>query len=170
MTNIEKALLSTVHPTLEITLLEEIIDATPSSSVATEILCGIYLEPEMPTSVWKDKDQTICFHKSSFDKWTNKVNYWYDTPKTLGSGYFPKSIPTEDINEGNFKELKKDSSCEDVRYVTVYSTVETVKETSSMDLERWCKLSPVDMTELPLAKCESIKKSIKIPDTDVTAG
>jgi hypothetical protein len=61
MTNIEKALLSTVHPTLEITLLEEIIDATPSSSVATEILCGIYLEPEMPTSVWKRQRSDYLF-------------------------------------------------------------------------------------------------------------
>jgi hypothetical protein len=169
MTNIEKALLSNVFPHVELSLLEEVIDATPSSSVAVEILCGIYLEPEMPTSVWKDKTQTVCYHKSSFDKWTNQVSYWYLTPKSLGGGYFPKSTPTEDINESNFKELKKDSSCEDVRYVTIYSTTETVRETASMDFDRWCKLSPVDITELPLAQCESVKKSIKVPTTEVSA-
>jgi len=170
MTNIEKALLSTVHPTLEISLLEEIIDATPSSCVATEILCGIYLEPEMPSAVWKDKEQTVSYHKSSFDKWNNTVSYWFMTPKSLGGGYFPKTIKVEDITEANFKELKKDSSEENVHYVTVYSTTEMERNTNSMELTRWMKLSPVDMTELPVACFESQKKSIKIPDTEVTAG
>jgi hypothetical protein len=170
MTNIEKALLSLTFPQGDMKLLEEVIDATPSSSVATEILCGIYLEPTMPCTVWKDKEKSVCYTKESYDKWKDQVNYSYMVPKTIGTGYFSKDVKTEDINETNWKELKLDSSHENVRYLAIVSTTEKEKSTSTMDLERWCKLCPVDMTELPIAEFESSRKCIKPSDIEVTAG
>lgn len=159
MTNIEKALLSNVHPHIDINLLEEVIDATPNSCVATEILCGIYLEPEFPQMVYQDKDKTIIYQVESFDKWQNQVKYWYETPKCLGGGYFPRSIEKDAINENNYKELKVDSSTNDCRYVSVYSTTEMERKTSSIDLSRWMSFTPVDMFEYVMDNAPEIMDS-----------
>jgi hypothetical protein len=146
MTNIEKALLSNVYPHVDIQLLEEVINATPNTAVATEILCGIYSEPEVPQMVNKDDKKTIVYHMTKYNKWKDTVDYTYQTPKCIGGFYFPNTVKREDINESNYEELRMKKNDEGKydhdNYYHVYVDSLTVMETkySDMDLARWMKL------------------------------
>ena len=160
MTNIEKALLSNVFPHVDITLLEEVINATPNTGVATEILCGIYLEPEVPQQVWND-DKTRTYIMDSFNKWTGNVSYHYFTPKKI-SAYFPPEVKKEDITEDNYQSLRCGSGDKDA-YHHWLPTSEMEKSTTSMELSKWMKYHdkcPIDMFAKALEEGE---KSIDEP-------
>ena len=161
MTNIEKALLSNVYPHVDIALLEEVINATPNTGVATEILCGIYKEPEVPQQVWND-DKTRTYIMDSFSKWTGNVSYHYFTPKRV-SAYFPNSVKSETITEENYKSLSCPNGDDGVYHLWVSCPSIMEKSTTSMELAKWMKLHakcPIDMFEKILDEAE---KSIDEP-------
>lgn len=102
MNNLERKLIELTFPTVNVDSLMEIIVATPNSRVATEILCGVYQEPEFV----KDKlsPQGIARTFVSYDKWTEQVQYMYLQEKTEHR-YFPNSVDKSTITLENFEEL-----------------------------------------------------------------
>jgi hypothetical protein len=59
-----------------VTSLMEVIGATPNPEMATEILLGVYVQPEIPNAVVNAKglEKTLV----SVDYWTNTVYYSYE--------------------------------------------------------------------------------------------
>ena len=102
MNKIEKKLIELTFPTVNIDSIMEIIVATPNARVATEILCGIYIEPVFI----KDKlspsgvARTFAF----YDKWNDQVQYSY-LQEEIKYEYFPKTVDKETINAENYKSL-----------------------------------------------------------------
>jgi hypothetical protein len=151
MTTIQKALMTQFYPAIDIALMEEIVDATPNCEVATEILCGIYVEPDVPTIINDGTRECILI---SYDKWTKTVRYHYFTPKKIGV-YFPKSVKEETITEENYKSLQASGNARDDAYHHWVVTSEMEKNTTGMDLDKWMKLhhnNPVDMLARALDK------------------
>ena len=128
MTNIQKALLSTVYPDLDIVLLQDIIDATPDPEMATEVLCGIYLEPKIPEVVL-DKTSfaspTECTF-ISFNKWTKEITYRHHLMDYM-RGFFKNEVDKDVINHENFDELK---SPDNAPGTYVYSVNRVSKKTA----------------------------------------
>ena len=76
-----KALLQAKFPELDIDALVEIINATPNPEVATEVLCGLYEEPELPMQPanlkqFNTSSKNITF--LSYDKYNERVYYTYN--------------------------------------------------------------------------------------------
>jgi hypothetical protein len=103
MNNVEKKLIELTFPTVNIDSIMEVIVATPNARVATEILCGIYIEPVFV----KDKlspsgvARTFAF----YDKWNEQVQYSY-LNEEIKYAYFPESVDKNTINSENYKSLE----------------------------------------------------------------
>jgi len=145
MTNIQKALLSTVYPDLDIVLLQDIIDATPDPEMATEVLCGIYLEPKIPEVVL-DKTSfaspTECTF-ISFNKWTKEITYRHHLMDYM-RGFFKNEVDKDVINHENFDELKSPDNAPG----------------RTMSLKKWLTLEVIDTFAQALDEAE---KSIEEP-------
>jgi hypothetical protein len=140
MNNIISKLIAVTFPSANIEHLMEVINATPNPIIATEILCGIYQEPVIPTKVltreYKGSEARECTFKS-FDKWLDAVTYTYSKEKIL-SGYFPKGTLKEDITIDNFQALKEEWKSVSAEQVCIkVSTGEFVQSVDSCSLERW---------------------------------
>ena len=69
------------YPAIDIDSLMEVINQTPNATVATETILGVYEAPEIPlTSKVYSSEGLGCF--KSFEKYTEKVTYEYDTTTT----------------------------------------------------------------------------------------
>ena len=128
-------LLELTYPTLNVEGLMEIVNATPNPEIATEMLCGLYVEP---TIIHKMVVSEGILTFMSFDKWNNRVNYSY-LQKDTKSTYFPKGTKVSDVTMENFDRLKVSSSHEEAVYLNI-PTGTVSKRTSYTSLEGWEKL------------------------------
>jgi len=78
-----EALLKAKYPTIDTTALLTVINATPNAEIATEILCGLYVRPEInahPKTGFSTEKVNIAF--KSFDDLTQEVEYTYNRVET----------------------------------------------------------------------------------------
>ena len=130
-------LLEVTYPAINTESLLEIVGATPNPEIATEILCGLYVEPTIVHKmVMSEREGILTF--TSFDKWNNRVNYSY-LQKDTKSTYFPKGTKVSDVTMENFDRLKVSSSHEEAVYLNI-PTGTVSKRTSYTSLEGWEKL------------------------------
>jgi len=130
-------LLEVTYPAINTESLLEIVGATPNPEIATEILCGLYVEPAIEHKmVVSEREGVLTF--MSFDKWNNRVNYSY-LQKDTKTSYFPKGTKVSDVTMENFDSLKVSSSHEDAVYLNI-PTGTVSKRTSYTSLEGWEKL------------------------------
>lgn len=130
-------LLEVTYPAINTESLLEIVGATPNPEIATEILCGLYVEPAIEHKmVVSEREGVLTF--MSFDKWNNRVNYSY-LQKDTKTSYFPKGTKVSDVTMENFDSLKVSSSHEDAVYLII-PTGTVSKRTSYTSLEGWEKL------------------------------
>jgi len=137
MNKIMQKLLEVTYPAINTESLLEIVGATPNPEIATEILCGLYVEPTIVHKmVMSEREGVLTF--MSFDKWNNHVNYSY-LQKDTKSTYFPKGTKVSDVTMENFDSLKVSSSSVDAVYLNI-PTGTVSKRTSYTSLEGWEKL------------------------------
>jgi len=137
MNKIMQKLLEVTYPAINTESLLEIVGATPNPEIATEILCGLYVEPTIVHKmVVSEREGVLTF--MSFDKWNNRVNYSY-LQKDTKSTYFPKGTKVSDVTMENFDSLKVSSSSVDAVYLNI-PTGTVSKRTSYTSLEGWEKL------------------------------
>lgn len=137
MNKIMQKLLEVTYPAINTESLLEIVGATPNPEIATEILCGLYVEPAIEHKmVVSEREGVLTF--MSFDKWNNRVNYSY-LQKDTKTSYFPKGTKVSDVTMENFDSLKVSSSHEDAVYLNI-PTGTVSKRTSYTSLEGWEKL------------------------------
>lgn len=106
MNKIISKLLSVQFPTVDLKSLMEIINATPNPELATEILCGLYEEPELPYKVIGSKSyKNATLTRVKYDKWSNKVKFSYTKEKMLGVK-ISKTTDTSLITLENYKEFE----------------------------------------------------------------
>lgn len=130
-------LLEVTYPAINTESLLEIVGATPNPEIATEILCGLYVEPAIEHKmVVSEREGVLTF--MSFDKWNNRVNYSY-LQKDTKTSYFPKGTKVSDVTMENYDSLKVSSSHEDAVYLNI-PTGTVSKRTSYTSLEGWEKL------------------------------
>lgn len=130
-------LLEVTYPAINTESLLEIVGATPNPEIATEILCGLYVEPAIEHKmVVSEREGVLTF--MSFDKWNNRVNYSY-LQKDTKTSYFPKGTKVSDVTMENFDSLKVSSSSVDAVYLNI-PTGTVSKRTSYTSLEGWEKL------------------------------
>lgn len=130
-------LLKMKFPNVDTNSLMEIIFATPNPEIATEIMCGVYVEPTvgLHTRV-QHKDRGLCIF-TSYDKWSDEIKYSYQQPETKG-GYFPKEINKEDITMENFSSLKTSSGIDTVwHYIP---TGNMLQQEGKMSFSSWMEL------------------------------
>jgi len=106
MNKIISKLLSVQFPTVNSKSLMEIINVTPNPELATEILCGLYEEPKLPSEViggisYKNAVLTLL----EYDKWSDKVKFSYTKEKTIGVK-ISKNTDTSLITLENYKEFQ----------------------------------------------------------------
>lgn len=137
MNKIMQKLLEVTYPAINTESLLEIVGATPNPEIATEILCGLYVEPAIEHKmVVSEREGVLTF--MSFDKWNNHVNYSY-LQKDTKTSYFPKGTKVSDVTMENFDSLKVSSSSVDAVYLNI-PTGTVSKRTSYTSLEGWEKL------------------------------
>ena len=141
MNKIISKLLSVQFPTVDLKSLTEIISATPNPELATEILCGLYEEPKLPsqvigTSSYKNAVLTLL----DYNKWSDKINFSYIKEKTIPIK-ISKTTDTSLITLENYKEFKADSF--DSWYYLPTGEFET--ETGHMYSETWLTCKIVDL-------------------------
>jgi hypothetical protein len=132
MNTILSVALGTIFPKENIDSILEVINATPNADVAAEILLGIYVEPGVQTTaVIADRNCKLI----SYDRWTGKVMYSYETPDTKHI-YIHKDTDVKLITEENYETFKYDSSKDDYKgHTVILSTVRTV--TQDCKLDQW---------------------------------
>lgn len=137
---INRKLLEMTYPNVDLNLLEEVISATPNEKTATEILCGLYEEPNIPRVV-KQGDEVRTFE--SYDKWNERVNYTFERKDTK-SAYFPKGTKKTDVTLETFDKLKESykSNTDQEHFSIETGTVSTVKNYSS--LEDWMRFTVIE--------------------------
>jgi hypothetical protein len=134
-------LLKVKFPTVNTDMLMEIINATPNPILATEIMCGIFVEPTVGSHKRVEhKSRGLCIFKS-FNKWDNQVTYSYEEVQTKGA-YFPKGTKKEDVTMENFDELSCSSNTEDCVYLHIPNG-KTYERTGNMSFDEWMSLSYV---------------------------
>ena len=112
--------------------LMDVINATPNPVVATEVLLGIYEEPNISYQSMVEKDKVCTL--TSFDKYKQRVSYKYNSTRTRTNYFltmeemdacaeYNENLPTYNPN-GNKYPFKKE-----------YEVV--VEETSYASLEHW---------------------------------
>jgi hypothetical protein len=107
MLKIERALLEAKFPTIDVDNLLEVVMATQNTTVAVELLCGLYKSPEPIVSPVTKGDREC--HFESYDKWTDQVHYSYQQADTK-SAYFPEGTKATDVTMENFESLKVSNS------------------------------------------------------------
>jgi hypothetical protein len=105
MNNLERKLIELTFPTVNVDSLMEIIVATPNATVATEILCGVYVEPEFVKH--KLSPQGVARTFVLYDKWLEQINYSYLQEQT-DYCYFPETVDKNTITRDNYKSLECD--------------------------------------------------------------
>lgn len=113
MNNLERKLIELTFPTVNVDSLMEIIVATPNSRVATEILCGVYVEPEFVQNKLTSGNVARTF--VCYDKWNEQIKYAY-TEEVTEYLHFPQSVDKNTITRENYKSLCCDYNNDTYRY------------------------------------------------------
>jgi hypothetical protein len=144
-------LLKMKFPTVDINSLMEIISATPNPEIATEIMCGIYVEPIVGSHTRvQHKNRGVCTF-ISYDKWTNNLVYSYQE-ETNDGGYYPKGTVKTDLTLENYKSLKVSSSGDSVWLTIPTGEIRTLK--GSTIFQEWMEL-PYAPTDAEVRMLES---------------
>ena len=137
MNKVIQKLLMLTFPSIDVSSLSEIVNATPNPELATEILCGMYEPPVLPKKVKeKTEDNPRIMTLKSYDKWRDRVEYSYSREKTI-EGYFPKGTDRSTINLDNIKELRQDWRSGQDMINIVLKTGETVVDNSYCTVSTW---------------------------------
>ncbi len=152
MNKIIEKLLSVQFPNITTDVLLQIINATPNPEVATEMLCGLYVEPVIKYKRVNDGKRILTF--DLYDKWNEKVEFYYMTD-TVRAAYFKRGVKLEEITMENFESLKADMNTpsDDKVYLNI-PTGKQEKRSDRMTLESWNKL-PYEPTEGELRQREA---------------
>ena len=106
----------------------EVINATPNPTMATEILLGIYEEPEIPeTTVYRDTVRTL----KSVDYWLDQVNYTYEVAETKGF-YIHEDTDKDQVTIENYEQFMIDRTQN-----AVWISIPTGKTSISSS---WCSI------------------------------
>jgi hypothetical protein len=136
MNKIIQQLLVKTFPTMDITSLMEVINATDKPEIATEILCGIYVAPETGATIRTHEGRGTVEFKG-YDKWKDEISCTYQEPVTK-SGYFPKETDRGIITLENFDTLKVPYSSNTISVSIKTEEFRLAKYTCS--LETWLQL------------------------------
>jgi len=133
-----QALLEIKFPNANIDAIMEILAATPNMELATEILCGLYVEKSINAHVRvQHKDRGVLTFVS-YNKWDNNISYSYVEILTQGA-YFPKGTKKEDVTIETLESMKCSSSTPDCTYLYI-PTGKTRDNQGSMLFEDWMSL------------------------------
>ena len=135
MHNLERQLIELTFPSADIDALMEVIIATPNIRVATEILCGIYNEPDFEDKI---SSNDVLYKFESYDKWLEEVSYKYKEPETVYC-YFPSTVKKEDITTENYEALACPYS-NDNSYRHGVKTGKMKEFTSTKSINDWNKM------------------------------
>jgi len=95
MNKIIRIALQNKFPGIEIEALMEVINQTPNAVIAVETLMNVYEVPDISkTSIYPQGSSKICRFKS-FDKYTEKVTYEYDSTESKTLYFDTKEIAEE---------------------------------------------------------------------------
>jgi hypothetical protein len=133
-----QALLEIKFPNADINAIMEILNATPNVELATEILCGLYVEKSVNGHVRvQHKDKGVLTFVS-YNKWDNNISYSYVEILTQGA-YFPKGTKKEDVTIETLESMKCSSNTSDAVYLYI-PTGKTRNSQGSMLFEDWMVL------------------------------
>jgi hypothetical protein len=150
MEKILKALLAAKVPGVDIDILNEIIQATPNPTIATEMLCGLYEEPVISqTPLTKQSDSETDHQFVKYDKFKEAVCYKYREIKT--ERYWVKEGETPVIggnigvlksyHVSNYTELAKKLEISEEEAKSSYSLVVIKSEPSEKVRESSCNIT-----------------------------
>jgi hypothetical protein len=146
-----QALLEIKFPNADINAILEILAATPNMELATEILCGLYVEKSINGHVRvQHKDRGVLTFVS-YNKWDNNISYSYVENLTQGA-YFPKGTKKEDVTYESIDSMKCSSNNPDVVYLHI-PTGKTRDNKGTMLFEDWMSL-PYVPTEMEIKVME----------------
>jgi hypothetical protein len=148
---IVKAALTAKFTNVNIEHLIEIINATPNAVVATEIMLGVYSEPEIAHKRVDSKGSEGILTFKSYNKWENRVHYSY-TYVEKRSDYFPISVNKEDVTLENFDSLRCKYKEGEVHTISIPTGKTSIRE-SYVTLDRWNTYVPA-LTERELGRIE----------------
>lgn len=138
MEKIIAKLLEVSYPGINTSVLLEIVQATPSPQVATEMLCGLYSYPEIVNKRVMSSDSKTIYTFKRYNKWKDEVFYSYER-KATKSAYFPKSINEKDVTIETFDSLK--CSYKEGETHTLYIPTGKMEELEgSISLSSWERL------------------------------
>ena len=89
----------------------EVVGATPNPEMATEILLGIYEEPEIPNAVVNAKG--LVKTATNIDYWGHRVSYSYEE-ETRKHLYVDKDADTSLITLDNYQEYERDYDSDNI--------------------------------------------------------
>ena len=147
MNKIVKALLEAKFPTVNVDDLLEIVNATPNPIVATEVLCGLYKQPDIPEKA-KDSHSEVNRTFISFDKYTDLVEYSFNRRKykeiwVLKTEADKATFETPDV-KGYYKSekatavgLTEEEFDKQYTKVLVYGDIDNNVRISKMNLNNW---------------------------------
>jgi hypothetical protein len=137
MKTIEEIALGTKFSENQISAIMEICWATQNSTLAMNILLGIYEEPKIMnmglTKVNKDSEDRLMVFES-YDKWADRVFYSYEKKKTKEIRVH-KSTDTTLINIDNY-EMFVVSYEDDYKWFN-FELGEVIKATDDCSLSQW---------------------------------
>jgi hypothetical protein len=96
----------------DVTSLMDVVTATPNPEMATEILLGVYVKPDLPNVVVTDQglEKTVV----SVDYWTNYVTYSYQE-EVRKQFYIDKDTDTSLITLDNYKDYERRYDDDNIR-------------------------------------------------------
>jgi hypothetical protein len=117
----------------EVTNLMEVIGATPNPEMATEILLGIYVRPELPQAVVNAQGlEKTAVH---IDYWNNTITYSYKE-EVRKHFYISKDTDTSLITLDNYKDYERRYDDDDIKSFYL-STGEIKQRESSCSFADW---------------------------------
>lgn len=122
--------LSTKFNAEQIPGLMEIINNTPNTELAAEIILGLYKEPTV--SEQSVLDGRLCT-LMNYNKWNGDVTYSFTTVKKK-QVYVKKDVPEESITAENYKEHEVSK---DGQWIYVTFPNETENRTAWIQLKSW---------------------------------
>jgi hypothetical protein len=111
----------------------EVIGATANPEMATEILLGVYVKPEIPSTVVNA--QGLEKTATNIDYWEMRVSYSYQE-EVRKHIYVDKDCDTSVITLENYKEFEKDYNSGSIKSHRI-PTGEMVTRNDSCDFGDW---------------------------------
>lgn len=139
MEKIIKLALGLSYPKEKLAALQEVINATPNPTMATEILLGVYEKPKVPSKV-KTKEGVVRILKE-VNLWAERVTFKYLKNKRIGA-YYPKEVEEKQLNDMNWEGLKCSSSTEGSKYL-YFTSKEMEEREEECNLQHWLECEDI---------------------------